>query len=37
MNISLRTFESHRAEAMRKLGANNTAGLVRKTLSLPLA
>ena len=25
MNISPRTFESHRAEAMRKLGARNTA------------
>lgn len=34
MNISPRTFESHRAEAMRKLGAKNTADLVRKALSL---
>ena len=32
MGISPRTFESHRAEAMRKLGARNTADLVRKTL-----
>src|SRR5690349_8920836 len=29
MRISPRTFESHRAEAMRKLGAKNTADLVR--------
>jgi len=35
MNISPRTFESHRAEAMRKLGARNTADLVRKALTLP--
>lgn len=35
MNISPRTFESHRAEAMRKLGARNTADLVRKALLLP--
>ena len=34
MNISPRTFESHRAEAMRKLGARNTAELVRKALLL---
>ena len=33
MNISPRTFESHRAEAMRKLGAKNTADLVRKALT----
>ena len=32
MSISPRTFESHRAEAMRKLGARNTADLVRKAL-----
>ncbi len=32
MNISPRTFESHRAEAMRKLGARNTADLVRTAL-----
>ena len=32
MNISPRTFESHRAEAMRKLGARNTAELVRVAL-----
>jgi DNA-binding CsgD family transcriptional regulator len=32
MKISPRTFESHRAEAMRKLGARNTADLVRKAL-----
>ncbi len=31
-NISPRTFESHRAEAMRKLGARNTAELVRVAL-----
>jgi len=35
MQISPRTFESHRAEAMRKLGARNTADLVRKALLLP--
>ena len=29
MNISHRTFECHRAEVMRKLGAKNTAELVR--------
>ena len=34
MQISPRTFESHRAEAMRKLGARNTADLVRKSLLL---
>ena len=32
MHISPRTFESHRAEAMRKLGARNTADLVRTAL-----
>jgi DNA-binding NarL/FixJ family response regulator len=32
MNISPRTFESHRAEAMRKLGARNTAELVRAAI-----
>lgn len=35
MSISPRTFESHRAEAMRKLGARNTADLVRKVLFQP--
>src|SRR3954462_9961010 len=35
MNICPRTFESHRAEAMRKLGARNTADLVRKALLQP--
>jgi DNA-binding NarL/FixJ family response regulator len=35
MNISPRTFESHRAEVMRKLGARNTADLVRKALLHP--
>jgi len=34
MRISPRTFESHRGEAMRKLGAKNTADLVRKALLL---
>jgi DNA-binding CsgD family transcriptional regulator len=34
MCISPRTFESHRAEAMRKLGARNTAELVRTALLL---
>jgi DNA-binding CsgD family transcriptional regulator len=34
MRISPRTFESHRAEAMRKLGARNTAELVRTALLL---
>jgi DNA-binding CsgD family transcriptional regulator len=33
MQISYRTFESHRAEVMRKLGARNGADLVRMTLS----
>jgi DNA-binding CsgD family transcriptional regulator len=37
MRISPRTFESHRAEAMRKLGARNTADLVRKALLHPVA
>jgi DNA-binding NarL/FixJ family response regulator len=32
MNISYRTFECHRAEVMRKLGARNTAELVRFAL-----
>ncbi|GLH76721.1 helix-turn-helix transcriptional regulator [Bradyrhizobium sp. SSBR45G] len=32
MGISPRTFESHRAEAMRKLGARNTAELVRAAI-----
>ncbi|HEV7634170.1 MAG TPA: LuxR C-terminal-related transcriptional regulator [Bradyrhizobium sp.] len=32
MQISPRTFESHRAVAMRKLGARNTADLVRLAL-----
>jgi len=32
MQISPCTFESHRAEAMRKLGARNTADLVRAAL-----
>ncbi len=35
MQISPRTFESHRAEAMRKLGARNTADLVRAVLLHP--
>jgi DNA-binding CsgD family transcriptional regulator len=35
MSISPRTFESHRAEAMRKLGARNTADLVRSALLHP--
>ena len=35
MRISPRTFESHRAEAMRKLGARNTADLVRAALLHP--
>jgi FixJ family two-component response regulator len=34
MQISLRTFESHRAEMMHKLGARNTADLVRTALRL---
>ena len=33
MGISPRTFESHRAEIMRKLGARNTADLMRTILS----
>jgi DNA-binding NarL/FixJ family response regulator len=36
MGISPRTFESHRAEAMRKLGARNTADLVRAALLISL-
>jgi DNA-binding CsgD family transcriptional regulator len=36
MQISPRTFESHRAEAMRKFGARNTADLVRAALLHPL-
>jgi DNA-binding CsgD family transcriptional regulator len=35
MQISPRTFESHRAEAKRKLGARNTADLVRSALLHP--
>jgi DNA-binding NarL/FixJ family response regulator len=35
MHISPRTFESHRAEGMRKLGARNTADLVRTVLLHP--
>ena len=34
MKISPRTFESHRAEVVRKLGARNTADLVRAALLL---
>src|SRR5260370_32375697 len=37
IGISPRTFESHRAEAMRKLGARNTADLVRTALLHPAA
>ena len=37
MQISPRTFESHRAEIMRKLGARNTADLVRAALLLSSA
>jgi DNA-binding CsgD family transcriptional regulator len=36
MQNSPRTFESHRAEAMRKLGARNTADLVRAALLHPI-
>src|SRR5271154_3868293 len=36
MRISPRTFESHRAEVMRKLGARNTAELVRAALLHPI-
>ena len=36
MQISPRTFESHRAVAMRKLGARNTADLVRAALLHPI-
>ena len=35
MGISPRTFECHRAEVIRKLGARNTADLVRTALSRP--
>jgi DNA-binding NarL/FixJ family response regulator len=37
MRISPRTFESHRAEIMRKLGARNTADLVRAAMRLAAA
>jgi DNA-binding CsgD family transcriptional regulator len=33
LQISTRTFEAHRAQIMRKLGARNAADLVRMTLS----
>jgi DNA-binding CsgD family transcriptional regulator len=33
MQISFRTFESHRANVIRKLGAKNTADLVRLSFS----
>lgn len=33
MNISPRTFESHRAQVMRKLGARNAAQLIRTALT----
>jgi DNA-binding CsgD family transcriptional regulator len=36
MRISWRTFESHRANIMRKLSARNTADLIRKTLQLDI-
>ena len=29
LNLSIKTIESHRAEAMRKLNVKSTAGLVR--------
>jgi DNA-binding CsgD family transcriptional regulator len=35
MRISPRTFENHRAEAMRKLGARTTAELIRAALKQP--
>jgi DNA-binding CsgD family transcriptional regulator len=37
MKISYRTFEGHRAEVMRKLGARNAAELVRLVLMEPIA
>jgi DNA-binding CsgD family transcriptional regulator len=36
MGISPRTFESHRAEIMRKLAARNAADLVRLVLLHPV-
>jgi DNA-binding NarL/FixJ family response regulator len=36
MNISPRTFEDHRAQVFRKVGARNTADLIRKVLSLQI-
>ena len=35
MQISYRTFESHRAEVMRKFGAKNLADLIRISLLVP--
>jgi DNA-binding CsgD family transcriptional regulator len=35
MQISYRTFESHRAEVMRKFGARNLADLIRISLLVP--
>ena len=37
MQISYRTFESHRAEVMRKYGARNLADLMRLSLLVPEA
>ena len=37
LKISYRTFEGHRAEVMRKLGAKNAAELVRLVLTEPAA
>jgi DNA-binding CsgD family transcriptional regulator len=35
MQISYRTFESHRAEVMRKLGAKNAVDLIKLALLMP--
>lgn len=35
LKISPRTFEAHRAQIMRKLGARNVADLLRKVLVEP--
>jgi DNA-binding CsgD family transcriptional regulator len=35
MQISYRTFESHRAEVMRKFGAKNVVDLIRLSLLTP--
>jgi DNA-binding NarL/FixJ family response regulator len=36
LNLSVKTTEAHRAAAMRKLGVNSTAGLVRYAVRVRL-